>query len=99
MAKRMQEQEGEGRTVAKSKPTLNLASLFSTTNSTVQSPIASKSPEIFKAPCQNDWTSTGRLGERAFNQDAASSSQARHKDAVLDESSRRLAATDEDQEH
>ena len=78
---------------------LNLASLVSANSSTVQSPIASKIPVILKAPCQNDWTSTGRPGAREFNQDAASSSQAWQKDAVLDESTRRLAATEEDQEH
>ena len=52
MAKRMQEQEGEERIVAKWKLTLNLASLVSTNSSTVQSPIASKSSWILKAPCQ-----------------------------------------------
>ena len=73
---------------------LNLASLVSANSSIVQSPIASKSPEILKAPCQHDWTSTGRLGAREFNQDAASSSQAWQKDAVLDESTRRLVASE-----
>ena len=99
MAKNMQEQKGKERIVAKSKPTLNLASLVSTNSSTVQSPNASKNLGILKAPCQNDWTSTGRLGAREFNQDAASSSQAWQKDTVLDVSTRRLVATEEDQEH
>ena len=94
MAKRIQEQKGEEKIVAKSKPTLNSASFVSANSSTVQSPIASKSQEILKAPCQNDWTSTGRLGAREFNQDAASSSQAWQKDAVLDESTRRLVASE-----
>ena len=75
MEKRMQEQEGEERIVAKSKPTMNLVSLVSTSSSNVQHPIASKSLEMLKAPCQNDWTSTGRLEAREFNHDAASSSQ------------------------
>ena len=43
MAKRIQEQKGEEKIVAKSKPTLNLASLVSANSSTVQSPIALKS--------------------------------------------------------
>ena len=72
MAKRIQEQKGEERIVGKSKPTLNLASLVSANSSAVQSPIASKSKEILKAPCQHDWARTGRLGAREFNQDAAS---------------------------
>ena len=63
--------------MAKSKPTLNLASLVSTNSSTVQGPIASKSLGIFREACQ----------------DAASSSQAVEEDAVLDESSRRLVAS------
>ena len=41
----------------------------------LQNPIASKSPGILKAPCQNDWTSTGKPDTRKFNWDAASSSQ------------------------
>ena len=90
MAKRIQEQKGEEKIVAKSKPTLNLASLVSANSSTVQSPITSKSPEILKAPCQNDWTSTGRLGAREFNQDAASSSQAWQKDSKMYEETRRF---------
>ena len=44
IAKRMQEQKGEERIVAKSKPTLNLSSLVSTNSWTVQSPITSKKP-------------------------------------------------------
>ena len=42
MAKRMHEQERENRIVAKSKPTMNLVSLVSTSSSTVQNPVASK---------------------------------------------------------
>ena len=51
MAKRMQEQEGEERIVAKSKPTLNLVTHAATSSSTVQNPIASQSPGILKAFC------------------------------------------------
>ena len=57
MAKRMQEQkEGDNRILAKSTPTtINLAFSVSTSSSTVNSPIASKSPGILKAPCRTDW--------------------------------------------
>ena len=47
MAKRMQEQEGEDRIVAKSKPTtMNVAFTVSTCSSTVQKPVESKSPGV-----------------------------------------------------
>ena len=53
MAKRMQEQEGDNRIVAKSKPTtMNLAVSVSTSSSTVQNQIASKSLGILNAPCR-----------------------------------------------
>ena len=42
MAKRMQEEKGEERIVAKSKPTLNLVTHAATSSLAVQSPIASK---------------------------------------------------------
>ena len=52
MARRVQEQEGDNRIVAKSKPTtMNLAFSVSTGSSTVNSPIASKNPGLLKAPC------------------------------------------------
>ena len=52
MAKRMQPQKGDNRIVAKSKPTtMNLAVSASTSSSTENSPIASKSPRILQAPC------------------------------------------------
>ena len=95
----MQEVTGEERIVAKSKPTLNLASHAATSSSVVQSPIASKSPGILTAPCQSDWRSTGRLVAREHNQDAASCSQVWRKDAMLDESTRRrLVAAEKNQE-
>ena len=78
---------------------MNLVSLVSTNSSTEQSPIASKSPGILKTPCRTDWSSTGRPGAREIDQDAATRSQAWQKDAVLDESTERLVATEEDQEH
>ena len=61
MATRMQEQEGEERIVAKSKPTMNLVSLLSTSSSTVQNPTASKRQVILTAPCRKDWSNTGKL--------------------------------------
>ena len=81
MAKRMQEEKGEERIVAKSKPTLNLVSHAATNSSTVQSPITSKSPGILRAPCQPHGKSAGRPVAREPNQDAASSSQGWQKDA------------------
>ena len=53
----MQEQEeGENRFVAKSKPTtMNLAFSVSTSSSTLNSPTASKRKVILKAPCRTDW--------------------------------------------
>ena len=59
MAKTSQSQE-DGRTVPKSRPTMvNLASSFSTSSSTVQSPIASRSPGILKASIRSDWIGPG----------------------------------------
>ena len=100
MAKRMQEQEGEDRIVAMSKPTtMNLAFNVSTCSSTVQNLVASKSPEILKAPCRTEWSSTGKPDAKEYNQDAASSFQGWQKDAVQDAGTRKLVATEEDQEH
>ena len=98
MAKRMQEEQGEERIVAKSKPTLNLISPTATSSSTVQSPIASKSPGTLRAPCQHDWKSTGKLAAREPIQDAALGSQVRQKDAEMGTSMRRLVAAEKDQE-
>ena len=61
--------------MAKSKPTVNLASHAATSSSTVKSPIESKSSRILRAQCQSDWRSTGRFVAREHNKDAASSSQ------------------------
>ena len=98
MAKRMQEQEGEDRIVAKSKPTMNLAFTVSTSSSTVQNPIASKRPGTLKALCRKDWKSTGELVAREPNQDAASSSQVWQTDAEMDKSTTRLVVAEKDQE-
>ena len=75
--------------MAKSKPTLNLVTHAATSSSTVQSPIASKSLGILRAPCQFDWKSTGRL---------VSISQVWQQDAMLDESTRRLVAAEQNQQ-
>ena len=79
MAKRMLEQNGEERKVAKSKSTaMNLSSHVPTSSSSATSPIASKSPGIF--------TATGKLVSRMrgnSESDAALSSQARLKGAYL----------------
>ena len=100
MAKKMQEQEGEERIVAKSKPTtMNLAVSVSTSSSTVNSPIASTSPETLKAPCRTDWLSSGSPAARNSNYDAASSSQGWQKDALMDGGTGKFVATEEDQEH
>ena len=79
--------------MATSKPTtMNLAVSVSTSSSTVNSPIVSKSPRILKAPCRTDWSNTGKLDARDRNHDAASSSQGRQKDAFLDVSTGKLVA-------
>ena len=79
MAKRMRAQKGEERSVAKSKSTAaNLSSHVPTSSSSAKSPIASKSPGILIA--------TGKPESkmrRNSKSDAASSSQARLKDAYL----------------
>ena len=78
MARRMQNKKKK--TVAKSKPTaMNLTSTVSTSSSSVNHPIAAKSPEILKE-------STGKPDARArinSKPNAASSSQGRLKDAYL----------------
>ena len=80
MAKRMQEQKEEHRSVAKSKPTvMNLASNVSTSSSSVNIPIVSKRPGILKA-------STGKPDVRRRSNskpDAASFSLGRLQDAYL----------------
>ena len=101
VVKRMQElKEGDNRIVAKSKQTtMNLAFSVSTSSSTVNSPIALKSPGTLKAPCRTDWSSTGKPDARDRNHDAASSSQGEQKDEFVDVSTGKNVATEEDQEH
>ena len=76
--------------VAKSKPTLNLVSHAAISSSTMESPIASKSPGTPRAPCLHDWNSTGEPVAREPNQGAASSSQVWQTDAEI----ARLAAAE-----
>ena len=79
MAKSMQEQKGEERSVAQSKSAaMNLSSHVPTSSSSAKSPIASKSPGIL--------TATGKPESRMrrnSKSDAASSSQARLLDAYF----------------
>ena len=63
---------------------MNLAFSVSTSSSTVNSPIATKSSGILEAPCRTDGSSTGKLDATDRNQDAASSSQGWQKDAFAD---------------
>ena len=79
MAKRMQEQKGEERCVAKSKSTAtNSASYVPTSSSSAKSPIASKGPGI-RIPTEKPESRMRGNSES----DAASSSQARLKDAYF----------------
>ena len=86
MAKRMQEQSEENRIVAKKRPmVMNLTSSVATSSSSVDSPIASKSPGILKAPSRQVGL-PGRLdasGNQNSNPDAASSSHGWQSDAQL----------------
>ena len=96
MAKRMQEQKGEERSVAKSKSTaMNLSSHVPTSSSSSKSPIASKSPGI---PIAQEKPESRMRGNS--ESDAASSSQARLKDAYLgglmDTATGKLVATKEE---
>ena len=103
MAKRMQEQSEENRIVAKSMPiVMNLTSSSHLSRQGLRLckiRLPRKARGYSRHAVKKDWTSTGRPGARDFNQDAASSSQELQKDAVLDVSTRRLVATEEDQEH
>ena len=97
----MQEQKEGNRIVAKSKPTaMNLAVTVSTSFSSVNSPIASKSPGILQASGRQIGCS-GKPDARRRNStpDAASSSQGWQKDAPLDGCTRYPVATDKDQKY
>ena len=96
MAKRMREQKGEERSVAKSKSAaMNLSSHVPTSSSSAKSPIASKSMEILIAVVKLE----SRM-RRHSKSDAASSSQTRLKDSYhggsMDTATGKLVATKED---
>ena len=97
MAKRMQEQSEENMIVAKSRPMLmNLTSSVATSSSSVDSPIASRSPGILKAPSRQIGLS-GRLGvseNQKSKPDAASRSQGWQRDAQLFISTGKRVATE-----
>ena len=99
MAKRMQEQSEENRIVAESRPTaMNLTSSVTTTSSSVNSPIAPRSPGKVKASSRQVGLS-GRLDASTYqnsNTDATSSSQGWRRDAQLFTSTGKLVATDKD---
>ena len=99
MAKRMQEQTEEDRIVAKSKPTaMNLTSTVKRSSSSLNHPIASKSPEILQSIYRKPHA-RARINSKP---DAASSSQGRLRDAYLGgwmvEVAVKPAATDKSQE-
>ena len=78
---------------------MNLTSFVPTSSSSVNSPIASRSPGLLKASSRQVGLS-GILGARAnqsSNPDAASSSQGLQRDAQLFISTGTLVATDKDQ--
>ena len=86
MVKRMQEQKEDNRIVAKSKPmAMNLAVTVSTSSSSVNSPIASKSPGILKASSRQIGCpgKPGASANQSSNRDVASSSQGWLRDAQL----------------
>ena len=96
MAKRMQEQKGEERIVAKSRRTaMNLSSHVPTISSSAKSLIASKSPEILTATVELASRMT-----RNSKSDAASSSQVRlqaaHLGGLMDQATVKLVATEEE---
>ena len=65
------ERRQQDRGKVKADTTMNLAVSVSTSSSTVNSPIVSKSPGILKASCRTDWSSSGKPDARNSNQDAA----------------------------
>ena len=102
MAKRMHEHKEENRVVAKSRSTAtNLAVSVSASSSSVNSPLASRSLGILKAPSRQIGFS-GRPDVSAnqnSNPDAASSSQGWRRDAQLDISTGRHVAAGKDQKY
>ena len=98
MAKRMQEQKGEERSVAISKSTaMNLSATVSARSSSAKDPLASRSPGILRVSGKPD-----ARERRNSKPDAASSCQGRLKDAYLgglmDRVAGKPAETDRSQE-
>ena len=103
MSKRMQQGTGEEIIMAKSKPTLNLVSHTAANSSTAPSSSASNRPGILRAPGQQGSNliaqSAGRLAAGCSNQtDAASSAQVSQRDAKTNDSARKLAAAETNQD-
>ena len=70
MAKRMQEQSEENKIVAKSRPMVtNLTSSVATSSSSVDSPIASRTPGVLKGPSRTEWSNAGKLHAIGHTQD------------------------------
>ena len=78
MAKRIQEQKEEENVVSKSRPpAMNISSFIATSSAAASSPIASESPGMPTASGEPD----SRMSTEPSSFDAASTSQARQKDA------------------
>ena len=88
--------------MAKSKPTLNLASRSAASSPTAPSSSASSRPGMLRAPSQkgsNLTVSAGKPASEGSNQnDAASSSQVWQRDAKTKDSARKLAAAGTNQD-
>ena len=98
MAKRMQEPKEDNRIVAKSTPTaMNLAVTVSSSSSSVNSPVASKSPGYSK-PQVDRLDIQGNLTWDRNEIPIPSSSQGWQKDALLDVCTGKPVATEKDQE-
>ena len=103
MSKRMQQRTGEERIVAKSKPTLNLVSQTAASSPAAPSSSASNRPEMLRAPSQQGSILTakgaGKPAAGGSNQnDAAATSQVWLSDAKTNDSARKLAAVDANQD-
>ena len=95
----MQQETGEERIVAKSKPTLNLVSQTAASSFTAPSSSASNRPGIFKAPSRQGSNLMAKGAAGGPNQnDAASSSQVWLSDAKTNDGARKLAAVDTNQD-
>ena len=103
MSKRMQQGTGEEIIVAKSKPTLNLVSHTAASSSTRRVRVHQNRPGILRVPSHQGSNliaqSAGKLAIGGSNQnDAASRSQEWPKDAITNDSARKLAAAGTNQD-